>query len=112
VVLDNIVNQGGCGILVPEASAMARHRGRDIGFVLVTEVSPQQGHLTHIAVLPEYQGLGIGRGLLDYSVRRVAARRFDTLSLIVSRSNDRALGLYQAMGFQSALAFPVFTWER
>ncbi|MGH8065764.1 MAG: hypothetical protein ACRERE_11155, partial [Candidatus Entotheonellia bacterium] len=43
VVLDNIVNQGRCGILVPEASATARHRSRDIGFVLVTEVAHQQG---------------------------------------------------------------------
>jgi ribosomal protein S18 acetylase RimI-like enzyme len=112
VVLDNIVNQGSCGTLVHEASGMAHHRGRGTGFVLVTEVAPQQGHLTHIAVLPEYQGLGIGRGLLEYSVGRVAALGFDTLSLIVSRSNERARGIYQAMGFQSVLAFPVFTWER
>jgi ribosomal protein S18 acetylase RimI-like enzyme len=63
-------------------------------------------------VLPEYQGQGIGRGLLDYSLRRLTAAGFETLSLIVSRANDRALTLYQDMGFQSVLAFPVGIWER
>ena len=111
VVLDDILNQGSCGILVPEASAMARDRGRGIGFAVVTEVAPQQGHLTHIAVLPEYRRRGVGRGLLDYSLRRLAGLRFDTLSLIVSRANARAFGIYQAVGFQPVLTFPVFIWE-
>jgi ribosomal protein S18 acetylase RimI-like enzyme len=110
-VLDQILNQGSCGIVVPEGSAMARQRGRSIGFVVVTEVAPRQGHLVQIAVLPEYQRQGIGRGLLDYSLRRLAECGFETLSLIVSRANDRALKLYQATGFQPVLAFPVGLWE-
>jgi ribosomal protein S18 acetylase RimI-like enzyme len=44
-------------------------------------------------------------------LQRLTERRFETLSLIVSRSNAGALGLYQAMGFQSVRAFPVFVWE-
>jgi ribosomal protein S18 acetylase RimI-like enzyme len=111
-VLDNIVNQGSCGVLVPEASAIAQNRGRGLGFVVVTEVALRQGHLPQVAVLPEYQRQGIGRGLLDYSLRRLAEGGFETLSLIVSRANNRALTLYQAMGFQSVLAFPVGIWER
>ena len=111
-VLDNIVNQGSCGVLVPEASAIAHDRGRSLGFVVVTEVARRQGHLPQVAVLPECQRQGIGRGLLDYSLRRLAERGFETLSLIVSRANDRALALYQAMGFQSVLGFPVGIWER
>jgi ribosomal protein S18 acetylase RimI-like enzyme len=110
-VLDNIVHQGSCGMLIPEASALAREQGRGIGFVLVTEISPRQGHLTHLVVVPEHQRRGVGQGLLDYSVQRLTERRFETLSLIVSRANARALGLYQAMGLQSVLAFPVFVWE-
>ena len=111
-VLDDILNQGGCGFPVPEASAVARYRGQGVGFVVVTEIAPRQAHLTQIAVLPDYQRRGVGRLLLDYSLRRLAELQFDTLSLIVSRSNDRALGMYQTMGFRSVLAFPVFIWER
>jgi hypothetical protein len=32
--------------------------------------------------------------------------------LIASQANHPALKLYQTMGLQSVLAFPVFTWER
>jgi ribosomal protein S18 acetylase RimI-like enzyme len=112
VVLDNLLNQGTCGNPVADASAMARHRGRAIGFVVVAEIAPRQGHLPQLVVVPEYQGRGIGRSLMDYSLSRLAERHFDTLSLIVSRANTRALRLYQTMGFQSVLSFPAFTWER
>ena len=110
-VLDNILNQGGCGRLVTEASVLARHRGQAVGFVVVTEIAPQQGHLTQVAVLPAYQGQGIGRRLVRYSLAQLARLRFDTLSLIVSRANPRALRLYQALGLQTVLTFPVFVWD-
>jgi ribosomal protein S18 acetylase RimI-like enzyme len=112
VVLENTLSQGGCGIPVAEASAMARHWGRGIGFAIVTEIAPGQGHLAQVAVLPEYQRRGVGRWLLSYSLSRLAELHFDTFSLIVSRSNQRALRMYRAMGFQSVLSFPVFVWER
>jgi ribosomal protein S18 acetylase RimI-like enzyme len=112
VVLENLLRQGGSGLLVDEASALARHRERGIGFVAVTETASHQAHLAQVAVLPEFQGRGVGRLLLDYSLSRLGQRRFETLSLIVSRANHRALRMYQTMGFQRILSFPVFLWER
>jgi ribosomal protein S18 acetylase RimI-like enzyme len=109
-VLDNLL-QGGCGPLVAEASVFARYRGQGIGFVVVTEIAPQQGHLAQVAVLPAYQRQGVGRMLVHHCLTQLAARHFDTLSLIVSRANTHALRLYQAMGLQEVLAFPVFVWE-
>jgi ribosomal protein S18 acetylase RimI-like enzyme len=110
-VLDNLQQQGGCGPLVAEASGLARYRGQGIGFVLVTEIAPRQGHLAQVAVLPAYQRQGVGRMLVHHCLTQLAARHFDTLSLIVSRANSRALRLYQALGLQEVLAFPVFVWE-
>jgi ribosomal protein S18 acetylase RimI-like enzyme len=77
-----------------------------------TEIAPRQGHLAQVAVLPEYQRQGLGRLLLRYGLSRLVELGFDTLSLIVSRLNRRALKMYQLIGFQSVLSFPVFTWER
>jgi GNAT superfamily N-acetyltransferase len=110
-VLDSIMSQIGSGTVVAEASAMARHRGRGIGFILVTETAPRQAHLVQVAVVPGYQRQGVGRLLLHYSMSRLAVLHFDTLSLIVSRANHNALKMYQATGFASVLSFPVFTWE-
>ena len=78
---------------------------------MVTEIAPQQGHLAQVAVLPAYQGQGVGRMLVHHCLTQLAARHFDTLSLIVSRANQRAFRLYQTMGMQEVLAFPVFVWE-
>jgi ribosomal protein S18 acetylase RimI-like enzyme len=90
---------------------LARSREQCIGFIVVTEIAPQQGHLAQVAVLPAYQGQGVGRMLVHHCLTQLAAHHFDTLSLIVSRANQRAFRLYQTMGLQEVLAFPVFVWE-
>src|SRR5262249_15865683 len=102
-VLDSLINQGGGGTLVNDASALAYHRGQAIGFVVVTEIAPGQGHLAQVAVLPAYQRQGIGRLLVRYSLARLATLHFATLSLIVSRANTHALRLYQALDLRPVL---------
>lgn len=110
-VLEQILSQAACGSPLSDASAMARSREGGIGFIVVTEISPRQAHLAQVAVLPAYQHRGVGRFLLDHSLSRLSALQFDSLSLIVTRANQRALRMYQRIGFQSVLSFPVFVWE-
>lgn len=112
LVLEHLLYQRNSGVLIEPASACAYHRGKRVGFILITEIAPQQGHLAQVAVHPTYQRQGVGRLLLTYSLSQLAALAFDTLSLIVSQGNERAFRLYQTMGFQSVLTFPVFVWER
>jgi ribosomal protein S18 acetylase RimI-like enzyme len=112
LVLDTILNQGGCGRPVLEASAMLYDKGQSAGCVVITETAPRQGHLAQVVVQPASQRHGLGRLLLHYSMSQLATRQFDTLSLIVSRANHRALSLYQTMGWHAVLAFPVFVWEQ
>ena len=112
MVLQNLMSQHLGGRFVADASALARHQGQLIGFTVMTEIAPQQGHLAQIVVLPQYQGQGVGQALLRYGQARLIDREFRTLSLIVSQANYPALKLYQAMDFQSVLTFPVFTWDR
>jgi ribosomal protein S18 acetylase RimI-like enzyme len=111
VVLDDILNQGGCGNPVVEASAMACHRGRGIGFNIVTQIAHRHAHLTQVAVVPEYQHQGVGRLLLRHSLSKLADQAFDSVSLIVSRRNRRALNMYELMRFERVLSFPEFTWQ-
>ena len=111
LVLDHLLHQRNSGVPMPRASAFARHSGQGVGFIILTAISPRQAHLAQVATLPAYQGQGVGQHLLRHSLSQLAALDFDALSLIVSRDNARAMRLYQRMGFQSALAFPVFVWE-
>jgi GNAT superfamily N-acetyltransferase len=112
LILQNLLHQGDAGIPILEASAIARHRGRGIGFIILTEIAARQGHLPQVAVLPEFQRQGLGRLLVSVGLSRLTELGFETLSLIVSRLNQPALRMYQLMGFQPVLSFPVFTWER
>jgi len=112
LVLDDLLNLGGCGNPVVEASVVARHRGSAIGFIVMTEIARRQAHLAQIAVLPEYHHQGVGRLLLRHSLSKLADQAFETISLIVSRQNRRALNIYELMGFEPVLSFPVFTWQR
>ena len=112
MVLQNLMSQHLGGRFVADASFLARRKGQLIGFTVITEIAPQQGHLAQIVVLPQYQGRGVGQALLRHSQVRLIDLKFGTLSLIVSQANHPALKLYHALGFQSVLTFPVFTWDR
>jgi ribosomal protein S18 acetylase RimI-like enzyme len=111
LVLEHLLNQGGCGRLIPGASALAQHRGQGIGFIVVTEIAPRQSHLVQVVVLPAYRRRGVGRWLVHYSMAQLAALHYETFSLIVSRANAPALTMYQALGLHRVLTFPVFIWE-
>lgn len=112
-LLTNVLRHRGCGTALSEASALARHGGsrRAVGFAVVTETSASHAHLAQLAVLPSFQGRGVGRRLLAYVTDRLLERGFETLSLMVSRENARAVDLYCGVGFEPVLRFPVFRRE-
>lgn len=111
LVLEHLLHQRNSGMVVNPASAFVRYRGQGIGFIVITEIARRQGHLAQVVVLPAHQHQGVGQLLLNYSLSQLAALAFDTLSLIVSRGNAGAFRLYQRLGFQPVLTFPVFVWE-
>ena len=114
ILLNNILRLRGCGTALLEASGIARDRRTDrlVGFSVVTEVAKRQGHLAQIAVLPELQRVGVGRALLSHSLAKLRAAGYETLTLMVSRGNERAQKLYESLGFTPIFRFPIFSWER
>jgi ribosomal protein S18 acetylase RimI-like enzyme len=53
----------------------------------------------HIDLLPEYQGQGYGRRLVDRFFGAVASQGARGVHVSVSASNERAFGFYQRLGF-------------
>jgi ribosomal protein S18 acetylase RimI-like enzyme len=112
-LLQNIVFQRGCGKLIPSASFTAREKtGELTGFVLSTEISPRNAHLAQIAVGPDAQGRGLGRSFLVRTLHALARGGYETVSLMVSGSNQKAYSLYESTGFETVIDFPVFSWDR
>ena len=113
-LLENIMAQHGCGQLVPAASYILRRpRAQALsGFLLTTEISAGHAHLAQVAVSPSAQGLGLGKLLLGRAIDALSRAGYRSVSLMVSETNQRALSLYESMGFRAVLGFPVFSWDR
>ncbi|MBC2017053.1 ribosomal protein S18-alanine N-acetyltransferase [Listeria seeligeri] len=59
-----------------------------------------EGHVTNIAIHPDYQGNHYGEALLREMIRIAKERGVIRITLEVRVSNDVAQGLYKKLGFQ------------
>ena len=64
-------------------------------------VLANEGHITNVAVDPDYQGQGLGRKLMNELSSRVKALGVDSMTLEVRPSNTVAINLYTSLGFRS-----------
>jgi ribosomal-protein-alanine N-acetyltransferase len=71
---------------------------RIVGFVLV-RIAADEAEILTIAVSRVRRGHGYGRLLMEEAMRRLYRERIGACFLEVDRSNDRAVGLYRALGF-------------
>ena len=73
--------------------------GEDVVGHAVMSVAVGEAHLLNLCVSPDFQGLGVGRRLLNRALRIAAEREADTMFLEVRESNVGACGLYESEGF-------------
>uniref|UniRef100_A0A366I5L0 [Ribosomal protein bS18]-alanine N-acetyltransferase n=1 Tax=Brenneria salicis ATCC 15712 = DSM 30166 TaxID=714314 RepID=A0A366I5L0_9GAMM len=74
------------------------HNGR-IAAYAITQVVLDEATLFNIAVHPDFQRQGFGRTLLDHLIQEMEKRGILTLWLEVRASNQRAIALYESLGF-------------
>lgn len=78
---------------------VARETEKTVGYIGMWIVL-DEGHITNLAVHPDYRRRGIGRLLLETLVRESAKRGIQRLTLEVRRSNLAAQALYRGLGFK------------
>lgn len=61
-----------------------------------------------IAVLPEFQGIGIGKQIMDYIVQFARLKKFERVSLEVIQSNDKLIQYYKNLGFSVSEELPEY----
>jgi [ribosomal protein S18]-alanine N-acetyltransferase len=64
-------------------------------------------HLHHFGILPEYQGNGFSKILLEHSLEFVRKKGYQ-VKLEVNKANHRAAGLYKMYGFKSLGDYDVY----
>jgi ribosomal protein S18 acetylase RimI-like enzyme len=66
----------------------------------IKEVEIDEYFISNLAVLPERQGRGLGKFLLQQVENQAMELGFHKLSLTVDVENPRAISLYQQTGFR------------
>jgi ribosomal protein S18 acetylase RimI-like enzyme len=112
--LHNIVRFPGCGYFDPDASrCLVQRNNPDLtGLLLCSRVRDDVGHVTQICVSPEFRGRGLGRLLMVECARALAQRGFSLLTLTVTASNQRAVSLYEWLGFKGTHRFDAMVWDK
>lgn len=72
---------------------------RPVGFVMARAAADEAEILT-VVVAPKRRGRGIGRQMMDETIRRLYFLRVGALFLEVDESNEPAIGLYRRLGFR------------
>jgi ribosomal protein S18 acetylase RimI-like enzyme len=70
-----------------------------IAGILVLEETPAGMLLDNIAVLPEYQGKGVGRALLEFAEAEARQRGFSAIHLYTHALMTENIALYSRIGY-------------
>ena len=86
----------------PENTLVADLDGKIIGFACYGVCRDEDlsgcGEVITLYVLKEFQGLGIGKKLMDAALNRLAS--YKTIALWVLKGNSHAIGFYEHIGFR------------
>jgi len=112
-VLDTIL-AGQLGRFVDEASTALVEESpvRLVGAVLTAEQTIRRATLVDLLVDPERRRRGLGRFLVEWSLRALRGLGYETARLWVTDDNRPALALYAHYGFRPVAAATIYRWER
>jgi len=84
---------------IEDGQAWVMDDARRIAGVLVLEQGPHGFLLDNIAVLPECQGKGFGRALIEFAEAEARRRGFGAISLYTHELMRENIALYRRIGF-------------
>lgn len=92
-----------------DGTLLAWHDGRCVGYAR-NDLLVNRGELASLGVIHAWQGRGLGRMLLRWSVEWLERAGSGAVTLTVDGENEGALGLYRSEGFEIARTRDI--WHR
>jgi len=111
--LRSLVENPGCGVLLPQASFIGiDSRGVACGFIISSRISSTAAMIPQISIHPSHQGRNLGTALIHRALHSIQSLGFSAVRLTVTESNRRAREWYQRLGFESRRVFGAYIWQR
>jgi N-acetylglutamate synthase-like GNAT family acetyltransferase len=79
---------------------LCEHQGRLIGCLLLMHRPEEAAQLRYFLVMPEYQGIGLGKRLMELFMQFLAECRYRTAYLWTVEGLPAAASLYRRFGFR------------
>lgn len=92
-IVEESIIMGGCMLVIEETAS-----GKITGTSWMT-FDGRRVHLHHFGILPEYQGKGLSKPLLEESLKFVKKKGYQ-VKIEVHRDNVRAIRMYKKAGFE------------
>ncbi len=92
--------------------------GQIAGTIACQLISPEEGHIRGMAVLPERQGAGIAAQLLEHAEADLRRRRCTRITLDTTEPLQRAMRFYEKHGFRRSgkiadfFGMPLFEYHK
>lgn len=83
----------------PELFLVYEMDGQIVGTVMVG-YEGHRGWINYLGVLPEYQGRGLGRELMDQAEAMLIARGCAKINLQIRATNTKVIRFYEKIGFR------------
>jgi ribosomal protein S18 acetylase RimI-like enzyme len=112
-LVDNIVRHRGCGEQLSQISRIIIHEAsrKLAGVLAITSVRAGTAHIPQVAVVPEFQGRGLGTAMMEPAFHDLARWGYGEVSLTVTEANCGAVRLYERLGFETFRTFGAFAWD-
>ena len=98
-------------VLLEDSSIALMFKNKIIGFSYVLKFEKENHHISCMCVLPEYQGMGLGKYLLFHIMNKAYDNNAKTITL-GTETDMKAYKLYQKYGFEIIKGYMVFNWIR
>ncbi|MEC0123228.1 GNAT family N-acetyltransferase [Paenibacillus pabuli] len=80
-----------------------------VGLVRINVINKTTAFIHNFCILPAYQGKRLGRTVLGALVKLLMKQHYTVIRLSVVTDNDRALNLYQSVGFEVHSEYQYFS---
>ncbi len=92
-------------------ATVAEDQSKILGYQIST-ATPVGGHLARLAVVPAYQGMGIGTALVEDLIRQFKRQGAQRVTVNTQKDNLASLSLYGKAGFNlTGEEYPVYQFE-